>query len=111
MVRVQQGIKALMRGDAIAFGEHMKESYWSARDLYGSSSPALDIMWQVAEQHPGCYGARYSGSGEGGSIIALVDTNAVDDFIRHTEATYEHATGIAPEVFAVTPAECAGVFI
>lgn len=110
IARVEQGVKALEQGDVITFGALMNESYRSASMDYGSSSSSLDAMWQAATQHPGCYGARYSGGGEGGVVVALVDTQAVDDFVSSTTACYQRATGSTGAVFAVEAAQGAGIF-
>jgi galactokinase len=111
IARVQRGAAALERGDVAEFGALMNESYWSARDDYGSSSAALDAMWKVVNDHPGCYGARYSGGGEAGAVVALVAADRVDDFITHTESCYHQMTGSAANIFAAEPAGAAGVFI
>lgn len=111
IARVATGMTALQQGDVATFGQLMNESYFSARDDYQSSSPALDAMWQAATQHPGCYGARYSGGGEAGAIVALVDTGAMDDFITCTSATYEQLAGRAGSLFVVEPVDGAGVYI
>ncbi len=109
--RVDQGLDVLERGDLVRFGRLMNESYWSARDDYGSSSAALDAMWEAATQHEGCYGARYSGGGEAGVVVALVAAGAVEDFITCTAARYERTAGRAGDLYVVEPAESAGVFI
>lgn len=111
ITRVQQGAEALENGNVEAFGCLMSESYFSARDDYGSSSPALDVMWEAAVSHPGCYGARYSGGGEAGVIVALVDANAVDDFIPRTEARYKELTAQPAFLFVGEASSAAGVFI
>jgi len=111
IARVEQGIDTLERGDLVTFGRLMNESYWSARDDYGSSSPALDAMWEAATHHESCYGARYSGGGEAGVIVALVEAAAVEDFIACTAARYDQATGRPGDLYAVEPAESAGVFL
>ncbi|NLX10474.1 MAG: galactokinase [Chloroflexi bacterium] len=108
--RVQEGAQALALGDVAAFGELMNRSYWSARNDYGSSSPALDAMWQAATEHPGCYGARYSGGGEAGAVVALVDANALADFIDQTGARYYEMAGRSGNLFAVEAVDSAGVF-
>lgn len=107
--RVRQGAAALVARDVATLGDLMNRSYWSARDDYGSSSPALDAMWQAATEHPGCYGARYSGGGEAGACVALVDADAVADFVTRTARAYERATGRAGQLFAVEAAPGAGV--
>lgn len=111
IARVEQGAAALEQGDADTFGRLMNESYWSARDDYGSSSPALDSMWEAATMHPACYGARYSGGGEAGVIVALVETSAIEDFITCTAARYEQAAGQTGDLYVVEPAESAGISI
>lgn len=111
IARVRQGGEALDQGDIAGFGELMNQSYWSARNDYGSSSPALDAMWNAATQHPGCYGARYSGGGEAGAVVALVEADAVDDFIIATAARYERASQHEGDLFAVEPSDGAGVFV
>lgn len=111
IARVQAGFDALRAGDVAAFGALMNESYWSARDDYGSSSVALDLMWQIATEHAACYGARYSGGGEAGAVVALVDAHALDDFIATVSARYEALSGQEGSLFPVTPSEGAGVFI
>jgi galactokinase len=68
-------------------------------------------MWQAATQHPACYGARYSGGGEGGVVVALVDAGAVDDFIARSGACYEGITRQPGDFFPVEPVGGAGVFL
>jgi galactokinase len=80
---------ALRANDVAAAGALMNESHASLRDLYEVSSKHLDIICQEARKHPACLGARMTGAGFGGCAIALVKTDAVDDFIRATQPTYE----------------------
>jgi len=109
IARVADGRAALCAGDLGAFGALMNGSYWSARDDYGSSSPALDAMWQAATGHPACYGARYSGGGEAGAVVALVQTDAIEHFIAHTAPAYRALTGRDGDFFTVQPAGGAAV--
>ncbi|NDJ75590.1 MAG: galactokinase [Chloroflexi bacterium] len=111
IARTHDAVEALQQGDVAAFGRLMNESYWSARDDYGSSSDVLDAMWSAATQHAGCFGARYSGGGEAGAIVALVDVAEVEDFITCTIARYEQSTGLTATLFVAEPAEGAGVFM
>jgi len=109
IARVAEGRAALARGDLAAFGELMNRSYWSARDDYGSSSPALDAMWQAATGHPACYGARYSGGGEAGAVVALVAADGAAPFIAHAAAAYQALAGRQGDFFVVHPVEGAEV--
>ncbi|HML21266.1 MAG TPA: galactokinase [Aggregatilinea sp.] len=109
IARVRDGAAALDAGDSAGLGALMNDSYWSARDDYGSSSPALDAMWQAASSHPGCHGARYSGGGEAGAIVALVDEDAVEEFIAQTASAYTASSAHVGSLFAVEAAQGASV--
>jgi len=111
IARVQRGVTVLEQGDFASFGALMNESYHSARNDYGSSSPALDAMWNAAVRHPACYGARYSGGGEAGVVVALVAADTVDDFVTSTANCYEQANGRAGALFIAEPSPGAGVFL
>jgi len=69
--RVLDGMQALRAGDAQAFGRLMVESHRSQRDDYAVSVPEIDALVESALQR-GALGARLTGGGFGGCIIALV---------------------------------------
>jgi len=71
IVRVRAFADALLAGDAQAAGELMLESHESMRTDFEVSTPRLDAMvWDLAAT-PGIYGARLTGAGFGGSVVAL----------------------------------------
>jgi len=76
--RTRAAADALAAGQAEAFGELMIASHASLRDDYEVSCTELDVLVDVAERTPGCYGARMTGGGFGGCAIALVDREAED---------------------------------
>lgn len=110
IARVACAVQMLERGDLAAFGALMSESYRSARDDYGSSSPALDAMWAAATAQPGCWGARFSGGGEAGAVVALVDANAVSRFLTGVAAAYREGAGREGAFFAVEAGAAAAVW-
>ena len=57
-------------GDAAAFGRLMSESHASLRDGLGVSHPELDRIVECAIA-AGALGARLTGAGFGGSVVAL----------------------------------------
>jgi galactokinase len=57
--------------DYLALGEVMNEQHALLRDLYEVSMPKIENMCSAALEG-GAYGAKLSGAGMGGSIIALV---------------------------------------
>jgi galactokinase len=70
--RVDQACAALRHGDATAFGQAMDASQASLRDDCEVSLPDLEVLVALARKH-GALGARLTGAGLGGSIVALVE--------------------------------------
>lgn len=73
---VQQSEIALKSGDFDKLGQLMFSNHILLQKL-GVSMPTLDILVDAAMQ-AGAYGAKISGGGLGGNIIALVAENKVD---------------------------------
>lgn len=94
-------VKAFRAGDVGTAGQLMNDSHASLRDLYEVSSAQLDIACDLAREHPGCLGARMTGAGFGGCAIALVQNDAIDDFIRYTQPRYEARTYQSSKFYAV----------
>jgi galactokinase len=57
----------------------------------------------------GVYGARMTGGGFGGCIVALVQPRAVDALKAHLEKVYPAKFGIKPMAFATTATAGASV--
>lgn len=70
--RVGQFVDAFAAGDIKRAGELFNASHDSLRDDYQVTVPELDVAVDTARAN-GAYGARMTGGGFGGSIIALVD--------------------------------------
>ena len=96
---------ALAAGDLATAGLLMLESHRSLRDLYEVSCAELDLLVDLAMAMPGCYGARLTGAGFGGSIVALVDASTVDAFPAAVGGRYRTATGLEPRVIVSSPSE------
>lgn len=69
--RVRDFVSAFAQGDITQAGVLLNQSHDSLRDDYEVSIPELDVAVQVARSQ-GAIGARMTGGGFGGSIIALV---------------------------------------
>jgi len=81
------------------FGERMRESHRSLRDLYEVSCRELDIMVEAAEGLPGFCGGRMTGGGFGGCTVNLVQQQHASDFAAQISERYRQATGISPQVY------------
>jgi galactokinase len=94
--RVLDTVAALERGDKPTVGALMAASHASLRDDYAVSVRELDVMVELAQAQAGCIGARMTGAGFGGAAIALVQENAVDDFVKNMNANYQRTMNVEP---------------
>ncbi len=69
--RVRQVARAFRVGDLDAAGAVMNDGQTSLRDDYEISTPTIDAAVDAARAIPGVLGARLTGGGFGGSIVAL----------------------------------------
>lgn len=96
--RVLRAVAAFRAGDLETVGQAMRQSHISLRDDYEVSSPELDTLAEAAWEVPGCWGARLTGAGFGGCIVALVAEEAVPELARHLEEVYQARFGRRPVV-------------
>ncbi len=76
--RVFAGLSALESGDLETFGRLLTASHRSSIDNFENSTPELDALVRIATSQPGVLGARLTGGGFGGAIIALVRAENVE---------------------------------
>jgi galactokinase len=77
--RVLAFAAALRDGDLTRAGRLMGESHASLRDDFEVSTPALDALVARIEATPGVHGARLTGAGFGGCIVALTDPGTLGE--------------------------------
>jgi len=102
--RVLNMVEALRQGDLEQGGRLMDASHTSLRDLYEVSCPELDLMVEIAQGLPGCWGSRLTGAGFGGCTVSLVQSERAEAFARDLAAAYEKQTGRQAQVFLARPA-------
>ena len=90
--RVFQAIAALKTGDASRFGALMTASHRSSMENFENSTPELDLLVNLAIQQKGCLGARLTGGGFGGAIVALVEMQHSDSVLFEVKTAYETQT-------------------
>ncbi len=78
--RVRKAAEALRRDDFSGLGGLLFKSHESLRDDYQVSCPELDLFHDAGTKFSGCLGARLVGAGFGGSGIALIKKQAMEDF-------------------------------
>jgi galactokinase len=77
--RVREFALAIADGDLRRAGSLMVASHNSLRDLYLTSTPVMDEEVEQLMAQPGVYGARMTGGGFGGCVVALTEPGALTD--------------------------------
>jgi len=76
--RVRQMENALSTGDLTVAGDLLLEGHASLRDDFEVSVPAVDQLVLALSAMPGVYGARMTGGGFGGCVLAFTAPGALD---------------------------------
>ena len=77
--RVWAFAEALAEGWPAEAGALMAASHASLRDDYEVSTPTLDALVERLSATPGVHGARLTGAGFGGCVVALTEPGALDE--------------------------------
>jgi galactokinase len=109
MDRSCRAVSLLERGAVAEFGKLMNECHRSLRDLYEVSIPELDKMVEIAQDLPGCFGARLTGAGFGGCTVNLVELEAAADFAKELEKCYWLATQKVATISICRASDVAGL--
>ncbi len=104
--RVDRFIEAFGRGDYVLAGRLFNASHDSLRDDYEVTCPELDEAVDAARQG-GAYGARMTGGGFGGSIIALADAGKGSDLAREIAERFASKGFKAPRALIALPSSAA----
>jgi len=103
--RVRKGSRLLAGNDLAGFGQLMYESHESSRTLFENSCPELDAIVAAARQLPGVLGARLSGGGFGGSVVALAHPRDAAGAAAALATTYRHAFGRTCDTCVLVPSD------
>jgi galactokinase len=75
--RVREAAQAIAAGDLGSAGAAMAASHRSLAEDFEVSMPALDALVDELMATPGVFGARMTGAGFGGCVVALAEPGAV----------------------------------
>jgi galactokinase len=92
--RVLEAVAALNAADLGALGELLDASHRSLRDDYGVSTAEVDLLVDLVREQEGVRGARITGGGWGGSIVAVADAGTGHRAAALAVAEYEERTGL-----------------
>jgi galactokinase len=102
--RVLDTVHLLRSGDIRGIGALMTASHASMRDDFEITVPEVDTAVEAALV-AGAYGARMTGGGFGGCVLALVEADRADAVASAVASAFGSADFTAPESFVVTPNE------
>ena len=97
--------EALQVDDLQTFGNLMIASHASLRDDFEVSCSELDLLVDIALGVQGVYGARLTGAGFGGSMVALVKPEAADSLAAAINERYPPASGRQATVYICSASE------
>ena len=80
--RVLAAAEALRQGDIASAGQLMNESHASLAGDFEVSTAALDQLVGILRSVPGVHGARLTGAGWGGCVVALADVGTFERLDR-----------------------------
>ncbi len=107
--RVGAAVAALQAGDLAAVGRLLTASHRSSQHLFENSTPALDHLVDLLERHPQVYGARLTGGGFGGAVMALTRAAFTEADAAAVVQAYAARHGRAPDTLHLQAADGAAL--
>jgi len=98
IARVDTCVAALRDGDLGTVGRLLIASHASSRTLFENSTPELDFLVEVLVSIPEVYGARLTGGGFGGAVMALTSEKFGAAQSATVVAAYAKKFGTPPDV-------------
>jgi galactokinase len=108
--RVREAERAMATGDLARFAALMDASHASLRDDYEVSSAALDRLVETAHD-AGAAGARLTGAGFGGCIVALAEAGTVEQVLQGMRERFYYRRDVrdtTDALFVAVPSGAAG---
>lgn len=102
--RVLEAAEALRAGDWAAFGRLLDASHRSQRDDYETSCREIDRIVAFVRRLDGVLGARMTGGGFGGCVIALAEAARAETIATAVRQGLHNPTGRPLRVFATRAA-------
>ena len=96
--RVARARAALDRGDLAEVGRLLTASHRSSQTLFENSTPELDLLVDTLAAMPHVHGARLTGGGFGGAVMAFTDAEFSREQAAEVVAVYSRRFGSRPDV-------------
>lgn len=107
--RVHDVVAALGAGDLTRVGKALVASHRSSQFLFENSVPELDTLVDILEPHPRVLGARLTGGGFGGAVMALTTSEFSEADAASVASAYEARFGAKPDILRCETSDGAGL--
>lgn len=97
-LRVAQAVAALRAGDLAAVGKLLLASHRSSHTWFENSTAELDFLVNGLEFEKGVHGARLTGGGFGGAVMALTSNAFGREGVARVSEAYLARFGSRPEI-------------
>ncbi len=109
IARVDACVKALRAGDLATVGALLTTSHRSSQHLFENSTPELDFLVDALVAEPGVFGARLTGGGFGGAVMALAGPGFTAAHAEKVALAYAAKHGERPDVLPMGVGDGAAV--
>ncbi len=98
IARVTATTAALRSGDLATVGRLLTQSHRSSQTLFENSTPELDFLVDTLVATPHVFGARLTGGGFGGAVMALTSGEFGDAEAQRVAGAYGKKFGARPDI-------------
>lgn len=98
IARVEATVRALRADDLGAVGELLTASHRSSQNLFENSTPELDFLVNQLATAPNVFGARLTGGGFGGAVMAVTSPEFTESQAAAVAEAYAKKFGTRPDV-------------
>lgn len=109
IARVDLTVKSLENGDLTTVGGLLTASHRSSQNFFGNSTEELDFLVDTLTTTGHVYGARLTGGGFGGAVMALTDDSFGEAQAQAVAAAYEKKYGAKPDILHMLTGDGAAV--
>ncbi|MBA4136609.1 MAG: galactokinase [Opitutus sp.] len=107
--RVRRVSDALGAGNLAETGRILVESHRSSQHNFENSTPALDALVDQLANERGVYGARLTGGGFGGAVVALAAPEFTRQAAQRIGERHAQVHGLQPEILELHAADGAAL--
>lgn len=109
IARVASTVDALRSGNLAEVGRLLTASHRSSQHLFENSTAELDFLVDTLAATPEVHGARLTGGGFGGAVMAMTSEKFDDAAAQRVAAAYAQKFGASPDILHLQTGDGAGL--